>query len=192
MPEFSRQLHDVLRREGIGRAHLMGISLGGSVAARFAGTHPETVDRLVLADCTSRYDDESRAKLAGARRGRAEGRRHLARADAAQDMVQPAIARGGRAERAIRSGDAGRVQRRGYALACEALATVDARAEAERITAPTLILCGSEERQAFRDAAAWLHRTIRGSRLEVVPVAGHASVRERPEHVIGLLRVFVT
>lgn len=61
VPELSRQLRDVLRREGIGRVHLMGISLGGSVATHFAGTHPEMVDRLVLADCTPRYDDEARA-----------------------------------------------------------------------------------------------------------------------------------
>lgn len=68
---------------------------------------------------------------------------------------------------------------------------MDARGEAERIVAPTLVLYGSEERQAFRDAAEWLHRTIRGSRLEVVPIAGHASVRERPGHVLGLLRDFL-
>ena len=61
VPELTEQLRKVALRDGLTKFHLMGISLGGSVAQHFAGTYPDMVDRLVLADCSPRYDDESRA-----------------------------------------------------------------------------------------------------------------------------------
>jgi pimeloyl-ACP methyl ester carboxylesterase len=61
VPELTEQLHAVTQREGLSKFHLMGISLGGSIAQHYAGTYPETVDRLVLADCTPRYVEASRA-----------------------------------------------------------------------------------------------------------------------------------
>ena len=61
VPELTEQLRFVALRDGLKKFHLMGISLGGSVAQHFAGTYPEMVDKLVLADCSPRYDDESRA-----------------------------------------------------------------------------------------------------------------------------------
>jgi pimeloyl-ACP methyl ester carboxylesterase len=79
----------------------------------------------------------------------------------------------------------------GYALACETLAMLDAREQTKKITAPTLILHGSNERQSFKDAAQWMHATIKGSHVLEVPLAGHASVRERPEFVVQHLRAFL-
>ncbi len=191
VPELSRQLHEVLLREGLPQVHLMGISLGGSVAMHFAGTHPGMVEKLVLADCTPRYDDESRANWPK----RAEAARRNGVASLVPMLLQiwfspRSLADDGPNVRFVRETLAA-CSGEGYALACEALATVDAREEAKRIGAPTLILYGSEERQSFKDAAAWMHESIRGSRVEVVPMAGHASVRERPEHVVGVLRDFL-
>jgi 3-oxoadipate enol-lactonase len=79
----------------------------------------------------------------------------------------------------------------GYALACEALATLDARQQTAKITAPTLFMLGSAERQSFKDAAQWMHEAIPSSRLIEIPVAGHASIRERPAFVIEQLRAFL-
>ena len=76
-------------------------------------------------------------------------------------------------------------------MACEALATVDAREEAKRIAAPTLILLGSNEGPAFKDAAVWMNEAIAGSKVVEVPGAGHASVRERPAFAVDQLRRFL-
>lgn len=191
VPELSAQLRAVAEREGLGKFHLMGISLGGSVAAHFAGTYPEMVDRLVLADCTPRYDEESRANW--------PVRARLARENGVASLIpmlmQVFFTPGSLAE----NGPNVQFVRRtfeecdgeGYALACEALAHVDAWDEVKRITAPTLIMLGSEERQAFKDAADRMQATIPGSRKVFVPSAGHASVRERPEFVVELLREFL-
>ncbi len=191
VPELTEQLRAAAIRAGLTKFHLTGISLGGSVAQHFAGTYPEMVDRLVLADCTPRYDDESRAnwpvRAAAARR---DGVPSLIPFLMQVFFTKKSIDENGPNVRHVREtfeacdGEA-------YALACEALATVDAREQAKKITAPTLILCGSNERQSFKDAAEWMHETIKDSRVLEVPLAGHASVRERPEFAVQQLRAFL-
>lgn len=191
VPELGEQLRAVAEREGLNKFHLMGISLGGSVAQHFAGTYPAMVDKLVLADCTPRYADEARANWPV--RGRA------ARDNGVASLIPMLLRIWFSAQSLAEDGPNVRFVKRtladcsgeGYALACEALANLDAREQTEAIVAPTLIMYGSDEGQPFKDAAAWMHDTIEGSRLEVVPVAGHASARERPEHVMGLLRDFL-
>lgn len=189
--ELVEQLRAVAEREGLARFHLMGISLGGSVAQQFAGTYPEMVDRLVLADCTPRYNAESRANWpVRAKAAREHGVASLIPTLMQTFFTPASVAEDGPNVRFVReafkacSGE-------GYALACEALATIDAREAAQRITAPTLILYGSNERQPFVEAAAWMQAHIRDSRIAIVPEAGHASARERPAYVMALLREFL-
>jgi pimeloyl-ACP methyl ester carboxylesterase len=54
-------------------------------------------------------------------------------------------------------------------------------------------LLGSNEGQPFKDAAKWMNESIPGSRGVVeVPMAGHASVRERPAFVLQEFRRFLS
>ncbi|MGD0433122.1 MAG: alpha/beta fold hydrolase, partial [Acetobacteraceae bacterium] len=169
----------------------MGISLGGSVAQHFAGTYPDMVDRLVLADCTARYDDESRAnwplRAAAARR---DGVPSLIPFLMQVFFTKDSLEQDGPNVRHVRETFEA-CDGEGYALACETLATLDAREQTKKIGAPTLIMYGSNERPSFKDAAKWMHETIKGSRVVEVPLAGHASVRERPEFVVQHLRAFL-
>ena len=48
--DLAAQLAGLLKRDGIARAHVAGISLGGLIAQAFAATHPQAVERLVLID----------------------------------------------------------------------------------------------------------------------------------------------
>lgn len=191
VPELTEQLRAAALHAGLTKFHLCGISLGGSIAQHFAGTYPEMVDRLVLMDCTPRYTEEARANWPlRAAAARTNGVKSLI-----PMLMQIFFTEGSRSEdgpnvRHVREtfeacdGEA-------YGLACEALATVDAREQAKKITAPTLIMLGSNEGQPFKDAAKWMSENIAGSRVVEVPVAGHASVRERPEFVVEQLRAFL-
>ena len=190
--ETTAQLKALMEREGITRAHLAGISMGGSLAQHFAGTHPEMVDRLILCDCTPMYNEESRANWpVRAGIAREKGVAALIPMLMGVFFTPGSVAEDGPNVRHVRetfeacSGE-------GYALACEWLAMVDAREQAKRITAPTLVMLGSEERAAFKEAAAWMHANIPGSQGVVeVPVAGHASVRERPDFAVAQFRAFL-
>jgi len=191
VPELTEQLHAVAQQQGLTRFHLIGISLGGSVAQHFAGTYPDMVDKLVLMDCSPRYDEEARAnwplRAAAARK---DGVKSLIPMLMQIFFTEASLAENGPDVRHVRETFEA-CDCEGYALACEALAMLDAREQTRKITAPTLIMLGSAERQAFKDAAAWMHATIAGSRLMEVPVAGHASVRERPAFVVEQLRGFL-
>jgi 3-oxoadipate enol-lactonase len=169
----------------------MGISLGGSVAQHFAGTYPDMVDKLVLADCTPRYDDESRAnwplRAAAARR---DGVKSLIPFLMQVFFTKDSLDQDGPNVRHVRETFEA-CDDEGYALACETLAMLDAREQTKRVIAPTLIMLGSAERQSFKDAARWMHETIKGSHVLEVPLAGHASVRERPEFAVHHLRTFL-
>ncbi|HEY4737186.1 MAG TPA: hypothetical protein VIH63_07310, partial [Xanthobacteraceae bacterium] len=79
----------------------------------------------------------------------------------------------------------------GYALACEALAAADLRDDAKRIGAPTLVVCGEEDIPSFLDAARWLAANIPDAKSAWLARARHASVLERPQKALTLLRAFL-
>jgi 3-oxoadipate enol-lactonase len=189
--ELAAQLAGVLRREGIGKAHVMGISLGGLVAQCFAAREQAMTDRLVLCDTTPRYTDEARANwVVRAAAARKDGAASLLPMIEKIWFTPGFVAADPPAVRLVRdtfracSGE-------GYALACEALGAADLRDLAPRIAAPTLVVCGADEGQAFKDAAQWLCDNIAGARLEMIASAGHASVLEQPVRVEQLLREFL-
>ncbi|MDE2006760.1 MAG: alpha/beta fold hydrolase [Rhodospirillales bacterium] len=179
--DLADQLAALLRREGITRAHVCGLSLGGLVAQCFAATYPAMTERLILADTTPRYPDEMRAmwvtRAAAARR---DGVASIVPGLLKIWFTAPFLAEDPPAVRWVRE-TLSACDGEGYARACEALGAADLRPLAPRIAAPSLVLCGSEESAAFREAAAWMAGNIAGARLEWIAPAAHCSVRERPE-----------
>ncbi len=181
----------MLWREDVAKAHIIGISLGGLVAQCFAATEPAMTDKLVLCDTTPRYTDEARdmwvVRAAAARKDGAAALLPTMKIWFTPGFVAaepPAVKLVRDTFRAC-SGQ-------GYALACEALGAADLRDLAPHVKAPTLVLYGSEEGQAFQDAGAWLRDHIAGARPEIIPSAGHASVLEQPLYIERLLRRFLT
>jgi 3-oxoadipate enol-lactonase len=189
--DLSVHLAAILSREGIERAHIGGISLGGLVAQCFAANYPERVERLVLMDTTPRYTDEMRAMWAvRAKQARERGVVSLLDSLLPIWFTPEFIAADPPAVRYVRdcfAGDSGE----GYALACEALAAADLRALAPSIAAPTLIVCGDQEIPPFLDAARWLEANIRGARLALLSPARHASVLQQPEAFVRAASEFL-
>jgi 3-oxoadipate enol-lactonase len=191
--DLSEQLAAVLKRHAIGRAHIIGISLGGLIAQHFAATEPAMVDRLVLCDTTPRYTEDARANwVERAAAARQAGPASLLPAIEkiwftsgflVASPVPPALT-------LVRETFAA-CPGEGYALACEALGAADLLDLAEEIHARTLVLCGSEEGLAFREAADWLAQNIAGAKLARVPRAAHASVLEQPRWFEAVLRDFL-
>jgi 3-oxoadipate enol-lactonase len=189
--DLSVQLAALLDREGVARADLAGISLGGLVAQHFAATRPERVDRLVLVDTTPRYTEEMRRMWSvRAAQARSDGVASLTPGLLAIWFTDAFVASDPPAVRYVRECFA-RCSGEGYALACEALAAADLRALVPRIAAPTLVVCGDDDIPSFRDAARWLEGEIKDARLAWLAPARHASVLEQPTAFADAVRSFL-
>ena len=181
----------LLDREGVRRAHVAGISLGGLIAQRLAAAYPAMVDRLALIDTTPRYTDELRGMWAVRAQGaREKGVRSLIDGLLPIWFTPEAIAHETAAVRYVRETLA-RCPAEGYALACEALAAADLRDDAARIAAATMVVCGDEDIASFLDAARWLADNIPDAHGTWIARARHASVLERPQEALRLLRDFL-
>ncbi len=189
--DLAEQAADLLRAQGVSKVHVAGISLGGLIAQRLAAANPDMVDRLVLIDTTPRYTDELRGMWAvRARAAREQGPASLIEGLLPIWFTSAALAKNAADVRYVREALA-HCSGEGYALACEALAAADLRADAVRIAAPTLVVCGDDDIPSFLDAARWLEAHIGKARLAWIANARHASVLEQPAQALRLLREFL-
>ena len=190
--DLSNQLAAVLRRKSIAKAHIGDLSLGGLVAQHFAATYPDMTDHLILADTTPRYPEPMRemwvTRAAAARR---DGVASLVPNLLKIWFTEPFVAADPPPVRFVRD-TLSACDGEGYARACEALRAAELRPLAPKITAPTLVICGENESDAFRSAAQWLADNIRDARLEWIPSAAHCSVQEQPERWRALVSRFLS
>jgi 3-oxoadipate enol-lactonase len=189
--DLSAQVADVLAANGVARAHVAGISLGGLVAQHLAASRLELIDRLILIDTTPRYSDELRLMWdERAATARAAGVAPMIAALLAIWFSADALARDDPGVRYVRETLA-RCPGEGYALACEALRAADLRALAPKIAARTLVVCGDDDIPSFLEAARWLAANIPRAELAWIAGARHASVLEQPAEARRLMRTFL-
>lgn len=73
-------------------------------------------------------------------------------------------------------------------LACDAF---DVMQKVNRIKVPTLLLCGSEDQMTPPNRSEYLRDQIEGSKLHILPGAGHMLMLEAPEETARLLGEFL-
>lgn len=76
----------------------------------------------------------------------------------------------------------------GDLLACDAFDVMD---RLSKISAPTLILCGAEDKMTPLRNSEFMRDHIAGTRLEIVPNAGHNVMLEQPNQVAEILADFL-
>ena len=183
-------LAELLDALGIDSCDLLGHSLGGMIALRFALAHPRRTASLVLMDTAARAPDHMpRAPLAAAGAiARSDGMETLAvllRGRGADDPTRPEAER--RLERELGEAFWERRHRRLVATDPEALAVlalelVDQQPLTDRlheIMSPTLVIVGEQD-VSFLAPARELARGIAGARLVIVPSAAHSPQIENP------------
>jgi len=181
----------LLAQAGVGRAHVVGVSLGGLVAQALAVAHPELVNHLAVVDAVATYPEVLRQQW--------RDRQVSVREQGMAPLVQPTLALWFTADRLARGGPEVDYVRQavlagdpeGYARVCEALEPVDLTAQASGITAPTLVVCGEDDAPPFTAFAPWFAQTVPGARLVWLAPARHAGVLEQPEQFVTALREFL-
>ncbi|MEZ0069682.1 3-oxoadipate enol-lactonase [Streptacidiphilus sp. MAP12-20] len=172
---FAEDVVAVLDRLGIARADVYGTSMGGRVAQWVAARHPERVGRLVLG-CTSpgdRHGVERGAEVNAALTDRDERAARAALVDLMYTPAWTATHAGPFATLGDRTMPA--YARRRHRMAS---ARHDAWAVLPDITAPTLVLHGTDDRFNPTANAPLLAERIPDARLELVEGARHAYFEE--------------
>ena len=168
---------------GLSRAVVCGLSMGGYAAFALVRRHADRLKGLVLADTRVGADSHAAraARAAQADRARKEG------SGAVADAVLPKLV--GETTHMRRPEIVARLREtiaatppRGIADALAGLAArADSTSTLREIRVPTLVLCGAEDVITPVAEAEALVRGIAGSRLEIVPEAGHLSSVENPD-----------
>jgi pimeloyl-ACP methyl ester carboxylesterase len=192
-PENYIKVIDQVVARRIGRPFvLVGHSMGAAVSMGYAGTHPQKVKRLVLASMAGVLSGpvyaESLAKFGiGQTTGIPEGapwldavlRRMMAKVESmpfSGDMVlrTPAL------RQKMLRGDPN-------LIAAFALGEHNFSEALRSVTAPTLLIWGSEDRIAPMRTAHLAASVIPGARLEVIPGAAHMPMLDDPNRFNSLL-----
>lgn len=168
---------------GIGRAHLVGLSVGGMVAQHIAAAAPGRVEKLVLMDTAHKigtpemWQTRIDALLDGGMESIAEAVLDRWFAPAYRHAAPEAFA--GAAAMLTRT------PLHGYAAVCGAIRDADLTDAAATIAADTLCLCGSDDKATPPDLVLALADLIPNARYETVENAGHLPCLEHPETVAG-------
>lgn len=191
-PALSLALRDAMDARGIGRAALVGHSMGGMVAQDFAATFPERVAKLVLYGTTPAFggrDPSFAEAFLRARLGPLEGR---TMAEAAPAMLDGVFAEGTHPETVRMAADAmAAIPEDVYRETLRCLTTFDRRADLPRIAAPTLLIAGELDGAAPLKTVRRMAEAIPGARLVVVPGAGHMVHLEKPDAFRAALLPFL-
>jgi 3-oxoadipate enol-lactonase len=171
---LARELLALLDELDVERFSFCGLSLGGTVGMWLGAHAADRVDRLVLAG-TSAYFGPPERWIERAETVRAEGMEPIA--DATMERWFTPGFTGDGAFRDMLVG----TPPEGYAACCEALRDWDFRGELGSVSAPTLVLVGSDDPATPPDQAQLIAGGIPGARVEVIPEAAHLLNVEQAE-----------
>jgi pimeloyl-ACP methyl ester carboxylesterase len=189
-PLFADVLEDVVDGLGLERAALIGNSVGGFAAARLAITRPEFVAGLVLVSTGGfvPWNPLSRMFCRVMSTPAVWGAAPLfirgymkARSDNDREIVERAIARA-RTDEGVRTATG---LWRSFATPEH-----DLRGRADKLSAPTLIVCGKRDINMPLTVARTAHDAIRDSRLEILDT-GHVVFSSDPQGFLAVAEPFL-
>lgn len=189
--DFAHDVAAFLDAHGIGRAVVVGHSMGGSVAQRFAIDYPDRLAGLVLVGARASWHDQP--DVAGLIEHVTSSLCDPVDPGFAREFQQSTLARPvppGWLEIAV--AESLKLPAATWRAVCEqGVQQADLKGLLGRIEAPTLLVCGELDTYA-RDGQQALHDGIANSRLEWYAGTGHALHWEEPvrfaRHVAAFVR----
>ena len=180
--KYAEQVYAFLKALGLQNVFLIGHSMGGAIAQTLALTHAELIKGIVLVGTGARLKvfpmifngikndfEETVRKInqfAFSRRVQT-------------DLIEKGVSFMLECRPEVVYGDF---------LACDRF---DLMNEVEKIVLPALILCGDEDQLTPLKYSEFLNSRIKGSKLEVLPNAGHMVMMEAPQAFNERVREFI-
>jgi 3-oxoadipate enol-lactonase len=173
---------EVLDDAGVGRAHIVGASMGGVIAQIIGVLHPERVQSLVLACTACRHHKWRRELLAEwAELVTAHGMQAMTD-DGMRWLIGPRLQRRFGVFVNVLARVLVQTKPAAFAAQVDAILAMsdDMRNELHTITAPTLVITGSQDTLTPLGDAEEMAELISGSRLYVLRGAAHGLMAEAP------------
>lgn len=181
----------LLERLDAFHSHVVGISMGGTIALQLALDYPHLVDKLVLVNTFAQLRPENPGvflyflmrfillhTLGMPTQARAVARRVFPREDQSEmrRMLYEQILQ---------------ADPRAYRASMRALALFDVHRRLNEIITPTLVITGDQDTTVKPESQRRLAESIPGAQHTVVAGAGHAVIADRPEIFNRLLLDFL-
>jgi len=194
--QYADDLHALLVHLGVDRAAIVGFSMGGVIAQRFAIDHPELTRALVIAASSSVVNRQAakyfleRVKLAETHGLEAARATTVRDATACFAASRPEVVEAYSQLRreAIRD-------TRGYSNACHAMASLREQPLTEElvgIRCPSLVIAGERDSLCPPKASEIIHAKIPNSQLRIAPGVGHCLHWEDPAGFNGVVIDFLS
>ncbi|MGE0314759.1 MAG: alpha/beta fold hydrolase [Lautropia sp.] len=184
LEDLSDDLVAVLDAAGVGRATIVGISLGGMTAMMTGLRHPSRVAALLACHCRARID--------AAQIGAWQQRVALARAQGIEALVEPTLERWF-ATPVRESSPAlmdrvramiGRTSLQGYEACVHAICGLDLHGALGGLGMPVGFVAGAQDGAAPPAEMQAMSEQVPGSRFTVIDPCGHLSSLDRPERLL--------
>jgi 3-oxoadipate enol-lactonase len=193
METYADDLVALMDTLGIERPVVSGLSMGGYIAFALFRRAPERIAGFVLADTRSQADSPDGLK---ARRALLELVRLAGVRAVADDLLPKLLGATSRRDRPQVVAEARRLVESNGAAAIEGaihalMARPDSGPDLARIQSPTLIVVGDQDTVTPPADAAMMHAAIAGSRMVVIPQAGHLSNLETADEFSTALSGFL-
>jgi pimeloyl-ACP methyl ester carboxylesterase len=177
---------------GLGRPHVLGLSLGSGLALELYRRHPTIPRTLILASAYAGWAGSLPAEVAEQRRQHVLRLTDLPPERWAREWIPTLLTESAPAELVdevvtILS----EFHPAGQRALLQAFADQDLRDVLPRIDVPTLLLYGDQDVRSPLHVAEALHAQIPGSRLVIIPGVGHLSDMEAPERFNGEVHSFL-
>jgi 3-oxoadipate enol-lactonase len=181
----------LLDRYGLDRVHYAGISIGGMIGMWLAARAPGRISALGLC-CTSAHLPPASGWLARAEQVRSAGTASITGQSLGRWFTEPFV-QACPATVAAHAATLEAVDPEGYAGCCAAIAAMDLRPLLGSITAPTLVIAGSEDPATPPAHGALIASRIHGASLQVIRGTAHlANVQAHGQVTAALLAHLTT
>ncbi len=169
---YAEHVRTFLKTLGLQKVFLVGHSMGGTIVQTLALTHPEMIKGIVLVGTGARLKVLPMI-LDGIKNNFEETVKKINQfaysQKASSDLIEKGVSTMLQCRAEVLYGDF---------LACDRF---DFMNEVGKINLPTLILCGDDDQLTPIKYSQFLQSRIKGSKMEVLPNAGHMAMMESPQ-----------
>lgn len=187
--DLADDLAGLLEALHIGKAHIVGLSLGGMTGQAFALRYPGRLDRLALLATSAEMDKAAwRQRIETVTR---DGYGSFIDEVMVPRWFTPGFAA---AQPEIVAGFRARMlanDRAGYAAAANVIVTLDLLPRISGITAPTIIIVGAEDPATPIAMSEQIRSLVPHAEMVIIPKAAHIVAVEQPEMVNDYLGAFL-